>query len=234
MAATPRWIADLAGTFLAYFKIGGTAGVRLKNSSANLEVKNAADSAYAFVRASTFYATANSVVLNEDAAGSGADWTLTLARPSSGQTAAWTFTYPTGPGTAGQVLSTDGSGNTSWISAASTTACITSDVTALAFGSGSTVTMFTLPANAVVERVLVYVDTAFDATGPATASIGIAGNTSKYVAANQIDLTAVGCYEITPGIIASGSTEALQIAFAAGTSGTAGAARVEVWYSIPQ
>jgi len=57
----------------------------------------------------------NALELNTNAAGSGADWKLTLARPVSGMTAAWTLTLPPNAGTSGYVLQTDGSGNTSWV-----------------------------------------------------------------------------------------------------------------------
>lgn len=46
----------------------------------------------------TLSATADSVLLNSDAAGSGADWTLTLTRPTSGMAAAATITLPTATG----------------------------------------------------------------------------------------------------------------------------------------
>ncbi len=45
---------DLLGTLRSYFLIGGTGGVRLKNSSGVLAIRNAADSADAAVTASAF------------------------------------------------------------------------------------------------------------------------------------------------------------------------------------
>lgn len=233
MPATPRWISDLAGTFLGYLRIGGTSGTRLKNSGANVIVRNGADSADAEITASKVNVSGNDLVLNSDAAGSAADWLYTLRRPSSGMTAALTLTLPVDDGTNGQVLATDGSGALSWVSAASTDACVKIDSTALVFGSGSTVSMLTLPANAQVVLVRVYVDTAFNASGPATASVGISGSASKYMGATSLDLTTVGSYEVVPGVVPSGSTEAIEIAFSAGSGGSAGAARVEVHYAIP-
>lgn len=232
MPATPRWVSDLAGTMLGYFRLGST-GPRLKASGANLLVRNPGDSADAAITVSTVNVSGNGFTINSDAAGSGADWAYTINRPASGMTAAVTLTLPVDDGTNGQVLATDGSGNLSWVSAASTDACVKVDSTALAHNSSSTVAMLTLPANAQVVLVRVYVDTAFNATGPATMSVGTAGSASKYMGATSVDLTTVGSYEVTPGEIPSGSTEAIQIAFSAGTSASAGAARVEVHYAIP-
>lgn len=59
---------------------------------------------------------AETVVLNANAAGSGADWAFTVQRPTSGMTAAVTLTLPVDTGSSGQVLSTDGNGVLSWAS----------------------------------------------------------------------------------------------------------------------
>ena len=53
---------------------------------------------------------------------------VTTQAPSSGSP--WTLTYPTSPGTSGYVLSTDGTGVTSWISNAGTATTKLSSVTA--------------------------------------------------------------------------------------------------------
>ena len=141
---------------------------------------------------------------------------------------------PVDDGTTGQVLQTDGSGNLSWVSAASTAMAVKVDSTSVAFGSGSTLTAFTLPANAVIHLVRVIVDTAFDATGPAQLTVGYnGGSASAYMAASENDLTTAAVYDVAPGVAASGSTRDLEVYFTAGTGGSAGAARVEVHYSIP-
>jgi len=71
--------------------------------------------------AAKLFLSGESVQLNADAAGSGADWKLTIARPTSGMTAAWTLTLPVGAGSNGQFMKTDGVGNTSWASAGTVT-----------------------------------------------------------------------------------------------------------------
>jgi hypothetical protein len=103
------------------------------------------------------------------------------------------------------------------------------DTTALAFGSASPVAMFSTGATDVIEYIEVIVDTAFN--GTSTMSVGIAGTTSKYVAATQVDLTTAGKYVINPGLPAQGA-EALIITYAAGGA-SAGAARVLVHYASP-
>lgn len=225
-------ILDVLGTSVNSFLVA-IGGVRLKNSSGNLLVRNTGDTADAEVTASKVNVSGNDIVINSDAVGSAADWTVTLRRPSTGMTAAYTLTLPIDDGSPSQVLQTDGNGVTSWVSLAGTADKISSDTTPLAFGSSATVSMFTLPANAVVQEVRVIVDTAFN--GSPSMSVGISGNTSKYMSSTQVDLkdvAAVKIYESSPALAPVGTTEALQISYTAG-SATAGAARVEVDYVLP-
>lgn len=222
---------DLLGTTKAFFRIGFT-GPRLKNSSGNLLIRNAADSGDVEATMSKLNVSGNSVDLNSDAAGTGADWKYTLQRPSSGMGAAVTLTFPVDDGSPDQVLKTDGSGVLSWTSAAATDADDKIDTTTLAFDSTSPVSMFTLPANAVIEKIQVIIDTAFD--GTPSASVGILGTVSKYLASTDIDLTqaATTVFEVHPGVVAPSGTEALIVTYAAGGA-TAGSARFLVFYAIP-
>ena len=133
--------ADLKGTVETFFRIGLT-GPGLKNVSSNLVVRNAADSADAQITASQVNVSGNDLVLNSDAAGSGADWSITLRRPSSGMTASYVLELPVDDGSASQVLQTNGSGVLSWVSAGTTAQCLTVDTTSLAFGSGAWASSF--------------------------------------------------------------------------------------------
>lgn len=228
-------ILDLKGTSLPSIQIE-KAGVRLKNNAGDLQVKNSADNAFTKVTALSLETTSDvGLVINSDAAGSGADFKITLARPSTGQTADYTLTLPTSAGSPSQVLTTDGSGVTSWttVSGGGSANGVLIDTTALAFNSASTVSMFTLPANAVISKVEVIIDTPW-VTGTATMTVGISGSTSKYAGSNLIDLygAAKDSYISTPNEIANGSAESLIITYAASSS-TAGAARVLVYYSNP-
>lgn len=221
--------SDLSGTIGAFFRIGLT-GPRLKNNANVLEVKNATDSAFASLKALLVQATGNSVELNANAAGTGADRKYTLSRPTTGQTADINFTFPSTLGTSGFALVTDGAGNHSYAAVGGNPANEITDTTSIAFGSTSPVTMFTLPANAVIYSVRVYVDTAF--TGAPSLSVGISGNTSKYLSSTQVDLGAVNCYEVYPTLAPVGSAESLIATYSAGGA-TAGAGRIEVDYSVP-
>ena len=160
------WI-KVVGTQVGKFVLGLT-GVTLKNNSGNLQVRNNADSAFAS-------AEAQSVKVTDNTSGFGV-----TVQSSPSAAASYSLTLPVDDGSPSQVLSTNGSGVLSWVTAASTADHWKVDTTSLAFGSGSTVSMFTLPANAVVDRVSVIVDTAFD--GTPSMSVGISGNASKYVA----------------------------------------------------
>lgn len=224
------WFSNLLGVTGAFFKIG-TSGVRLKNSSGNLLVRNTGDSADAEITASKLNNSGDSIVLNSDAAGSGADYKITLARPTSGMTADVTLTLPVDDGTPNQVLATDGNGALSWVSAASTASSEKVDTTSLAFGDSSPVAMFTTGANDVINRVEVIVDTAFN--GTPTLSIGISGTTSKYMATSDVDLTATAgtSFVVYPNKTAQGA-ESLIATYSAG-SASAGAARIQVYYDTP-
>jgi len=220
--------SDLFGTTKSYFKLGLT-GVRLKNSSGNLLVRNSADGADAEITASKVNVSGEALVLNSDSAGAAADWKVTLQRPAAGMTADVTLTLPVDDGTANQVLQTDGNGVLSWAAAGSTASSDKVDTTSLAFGTASPLAMFTTGAADVINSIQVVVDTAFN--GTPTMSIGIAGTTSKYSATSDVDLTTAGVYEIHPGLVAGGA-EALITTYAAGGA-SSGAARILVHYATP-
>lgn len=223
--------SDLWGTTKAYFKVGGTTGVRLKNSAGDLLVRNTGDTADAAITTSKANISGDVIDINSDAAGSGADWKYTIQRPATGMTAAVALTLPVDDGTAGQVLSTDGSGVLSFVSAGSTALADKLDTTSLAFGSASPVSMFTTGAADIVDYIDVVIDTAFD--GTPTASVGITGTTSKYLSTTDIDLTAAAgtVFTVHPGLGAQGA-EALITTYSAGGA-TVGAARIIVHYATP-
>lgn len=223
-------VIDLKGTSNPSLQIE-KAGVRVKNAAGNAVVRNAADTADAQLTASILNSSGDSIVINSDATGTGNDFRTTIQRSAS-QTQTITYTLPVDDGSPSQYLMTDGAGVLSWTSVAGSSDKAAVDTTSLAFGSAATVSMFTLPANAVVQTVSVIIDTAFN--GTPSMSIGVAGNTSKYMASNQVDLNDVAKsrWVTTPNEIALGTTESLIITYAAGGA-TAGAARALVEYSIP-
>ena len=222
---------DLLGTLGAKFQLG-INGLLLKSTGGKIRARNAADSADAPLVGSTIEASGDSLTLNEDAAGSGADWKLKLSRPATGMTQDLDFKLPANYGTANFVLQTDGAGNLSWAADASATNMQATDTTDLVFGSSSPVAMFTLPANAVVERVQVIIDESFD--GAPSLSIGISGTLSKYLGSTQVDLKASAgtIFEVSPGLEANSSAENLIATYSAGGA-AAGAARLLVTYVIP-
>jgi hypothetical protein len=224
--------ADLWGTVKAAFQIG-IGGVKLKNAAANLEVKAADGTTDAAITVSKVNISGDVLDINSDAAGAAADWKYTVQRPAAGMTQAVTLTLPPTDGSPGQVLQTDGSGVLTFEDASSTASSAKFDTTSLAFGSSSPVTMFTLPANAIVHAVQVIIDTPFNGTAP-TMSVGVAGTTSKFMGTGDVNLkgTAKDVYTVHPGEPADGSPENLILTYAADGS-AAGAARVLVTYSVP-
>ena len=221
---------DFFGTLKDNFRLG-FAGVRLKNSSGNLLVRNAADSADSELTAAKVKVSGEILELNSDAAGAGADWKFTIQRATSGMGAAVVLTLPVNDGSPSEVLSTDGSGNLSFVAAGATGSSDKIDTTSLAFGSASPVTMFTTAAADIIDEIEVVIDTAFD--GTPSLSIGIAGTVSKYMAATEVDLTAAAgtSFIVHPGKAAQGA-EALIATYSAGGA-SAGAARILVHRATP-
>ena len=227
--AIKHLFADLIGTTLSYFRIGKT-GPRLKDNAGTLEVRNTGDTADVAVTADSFKASADTgLVINSDATGAGADWKVSIARPATGMTADWTLTLPASAGSPNQVLQTNGSGVTTWVDGASGATDIT-DTTTIAFGATSPVTLFTLPANAIILNCNVLVDTAFD--GTANLSVGVVGDTAKYMGAGDNLLSEVAQWQTNPGIAPVGTPESLIATYSAGGA-TVGSARVVISYTVP-
>lgn len=221
-------LRGILGTILQF----GINGLQLKSASGKIRARNAADDADAPLVGSVIAASGDSLVLNEDAAGSGADWIMTISRPATGMSQALTFVMPANYGTADFVLKTDGAGNLSWAASASATNLEATDTTDLEFDSTGTVAMFQLPANAIVLSVKVVVDEAFD--GAPSMSIGVTGELSRYLGSGQVDLKAAAgtVFEVNPGLPAEGTAQDLIATYTAG-SATEGAARLLVSYVIP-
>ena len=181
-------------------------------------------------------ASGNDIEFNESAAGSGADWKYTLRRPSTGMGEARVVVLPAGNPAIGQALQvasySGGVVTLDYLTVAAGNDKTVVDTTSLAFGTTSPLSMFTLPANAVVMMVKVIIDTSFNNTP--SLSVGVAGTTSKYLGTGDVDLTASAgtVFEIAPGLPANGSTEALIATYSAGGA-SAGAARILVEYVIP-
>jgi hypothetical protein len=219
---------DLKGTSQQSFQIQ-KGGARLKNVSGVIQARNAADLAFADMYGAILKAASDSIQINADAAGAGADWRYDIARPAAGMTANLTVTLPPTVGTVGQVLQTDGAGNTSWVTPAAPTGTMKVNSTTLAFGDASPKALFTLPALAAVDEVKVIIDTPF--TGTPSLQVGIAGTTNKYMDTADVDLTSAAgdAWLASTNPVPVVGTEALIGTYAAGGAG-AGSARIVVKY----
>lgn len=232
-----RIISDLLGTALSKFQLGIDSGaLLLKAVSSKIRVRNKADSADAPFVASKVSSSGDSIGLNEDAAGSAADWTMDIQRPTSGMSEARTIILPAGNPAVGQALYVSayagGTVTLDYLTIAAGSDKPVIDTTTVAFGASSPVAMFTKPANAVTLHIWAVVDTAFDGVSP-TASIGITGTTSKYMSSTELDLTTLGTYEVFRADVATvGGTENIIATLSAGGS-TAGSVRFLYEYVIP-
>jgi hypothetical protein len=232
-----KWI-DAIGTSLSSFIIGlGNTGVRLKNTAGNLVLRNKADSADVTVTTSRLLNSGDNILINSDAAGSGNDWTFQLSRNPT-QTAALELQAPAAKGTDGYVLRQKAGTAAGVVElefaapGGTSSGTVIIDTTSLAFGTSSPLTLFTLPSGAIVSQVEVVIDTAFD--GAPSLSVGIAGTTSKYLAATHVDLTelATTSFVFSPNLPAPGSDENLIATYSAGGASD-GAARILISYVTP-
>ena len=213
----PFW-QKLTGTTVGKFIISLT-GVTLKNNAGNLEVRSNDDTDFANV-------SAQDLTLENNTTGFGVTVTT-----SGSQGADYSLTLPVDDGTAGQVLSTDGTGVLSWQSAGSTETSWKADVTDFTFGSSSPLAAFTLPAGATIDRVDVYIDVAFDTA--ATMSVGVnGGSASKYVASGDVNMQELGRYTVYNTELPEVGTEAIEVTLSL-ASATAGEGRVIVTYGTP-
>ena len=225
-----RWL-DLKGVLGTILQFG-INGLQLKSTGGKIRARNADDNADVPLVGSSIQASGDSLVLNEDATEAGADWTMTISRPDTGMTQNLTFKMPANYGTADFVLKTDGAGNLSWGASALATNLEATDTTDLDFDSTGTVTMFQLPANAVVRLAAVIVDAPFN--GTPSLSIGVIGELSRYLGSTQVDLTATAgtVFEVDPAATAEATAQDLIATYSAGGA-TEGAARILVSYVIP-
>ncbi|WP_313033414.1 hypothetical protein [Stenotrophomonas acidaminiphila] len=226
---------DYLGTLFSKFQLG-LGGPQLKGAAGAIEARNDQDNAYAAVRAALFATFGNDFELNAGAAEAADDWKFTFRRPSTGMTHNLVVVMPAGDPAPGQALTVASFADDvialQWTTIAAGNDKLVIDTTSIAFGASSPVAMFTLPASAIVERVQVIVDEPFN--GAPSLSVGVAGATSKYLGSTQVDLRAGAgtVFEVTPGLEAVGTTEALIASYAAGGA-SQGEARVLVTYAIP-
>ena len=136
-------------------------------------------------------------------------------------------------GSAGFILSTDGLGNLTFVAPISGASAWKVDSTTIAFGASATTTAMTLPANAIVDKVSVIIDTPFNGTAP-TMSVGLQGGTGfEYAAVGDINLKVGDRYDMPSQLAAVGTSQVIDILYTADGS-SAGSARVLITYAIPE
>jgi len=233
----PGVFKNLFGTSETKFRIG-LAGPTLKRiGAAILAFRNTGDSAYATLQSALFATFGDDFELNSGAAGAGADWKMTLRRPSTGMTMNVVIIPPAdGAPTTGMALTVAsvaaGVVTLQYSAIAAGTDMVRSCTTTLAFGDGSPKAMDNLPIGGVVRIVRVIIDTPFD--GAPTLSIGITGTVSKYMPTSAVDLTAAAgtVFEYVPGTAPAGGAESIIGTYAQGGA-TVGSARIEFDYALP-
>lgn len=124
-------------------------------------------------------------------------------------------------------LHNDGSGNLSWVDMDAPQVSILT----LNYDDSASQSLSASKSGRFIDKVIVKVTTAFDATGP-TIDIGISGTTDKYVDQTEVDLTTLGTYVVEIANYESGAEEIL-VTFGAGSGGSAGVAEITIIESVP-
>lgn len=189
-----RFISDLAGTLNSWLRINT---VRLKDNSGTLDIKNAGDTAF------------SSVAVNElHVHGSNASNSVKLKAPSL--SAILSLTLPATDGSAGDALTTDGSGNLSFSAGSSGTAAYTIKKFHFTQADNGTTSVFTPPASSYILKVQVDV-TAAAAGGSSTIEVGISTSHAIYMANDLAWLHTVGLYEHPSLVSVGGSPVAVTV-----------------------
>jgi len=221
---------NVKGTTQATFQIQ-KGGANLINSSGAIHVKNAANDAFADLNALALISGDASQAGSVKVFGDANYMSMVYAASQSADTT-YTWVKPD----AGKYLKTDGSGNLSWDTPPSAPTDIVHVASkAFVFGTSSPFNHKEIPIGAIVTRVQVIIDTAFD-DAAATLKVGKAGATDKYMATTENDLAGLAgsIYEAQYGNAAvSGSAEQIICTLSPG-SAEAGAGRVLVYYVIPE
>ena len=210
-----RIISDLIGTLKTFFRIGN---VRLKNNSAVIEARNDGDSAYIPLASSriNLKGAAGGTGLIPNAA---ANFDLTLpAADAAGSSNDY-------------ALVSDGSGQLSFVQVATGANAVKKQSEVIAFNTASPAVVFTPPANATIQQIIVDVETVFDSAAPQL-SVGVTGDTGRYMAAAENNLKVQASYETNPEYEEDGTPEEIIVTLVPDTA-TAGSARVTVVYANP-
>lgn len=212
---------DFFGTTSIFFRIG-KGGPGFKNNSGAMEVRNNADTAYSSLRVNQVEIESNGNIMTMDAVANLAANTI-VRFPGKSTDGFGLFQKAGTP--AGEL-------EFELKSVPTSTDKVSVDTTDLAFGSGASVALFQLPANAVVDNVAVVIDTPFNNTPSLT--VGVSGTPAKYMTSQQVDLTspATTIWRANPGILPNASAENLIATFSAGGA-TVGAARILVKSVVP-
>ena len=218
-----RFLSDLAGTLLNSFRIGLN---RLISAAGVITARNKDDTEDVAVRAREFHIRDPN---------SGFVYRVTVPANSPAYLSGdLDFVLPPDNGSSNQALLTDGAGNTYWGSVATGSNAMKSQEEVITPASGTSTSVFIPPQGAIIHRVVVGVETAFD--GAPTIQIGVTGQTARYMQSTQNELDVISqIWENQPMYKeddATPSNREVLITFAAGGA-TVGSARVVVTYSNP-
>lgn len=220
-------VIDLKGTTNSSFQIE-KIGPRINSNAGALEIKNNGNNSFVDLWGAILKAASDSIEINADASGTGADWLYRIGRPAAGMTSNLTLTLPPNAGANNYALTTDGSGALTWAAQSSVTVMRVNsfDITSGTFW-GNSYTMFVLPPLAVIDKVEIIINSNF-IMGSATVTGGTSGNTFMNSIA-MIDIPAGEAYIEEANFQAIGSADTIYFNAGGGVTGT-GVGRCIVHY----
>lgn len=185
-------ISDLMGTFSGILNLTKT-GALLKGQSSAVQIRNHADDEHANLEAASmrlkYPGESNLLTISPADMAANVD-----------------LTFPPDVGSAGDVLTSDGTGVLSWQPTTAGGEIIKK--VAFSQASSSPLAILTPPNNATIVKIRVDVESAGGANSP-TLAVGISGDTGKYMTTGQNDLKATGSYETNPSYEEDGTPDAI-------------------------
>lgn len=226
-----RFVSDLAGTILSYFRIGSHRLKSIPGSGEVLEVRDKADTEDRPI-------LVREVVIRDPA--SGFVYRVTVPETSPAYlTGDLTLALPPDAGSSAQALLTDGAGNTYWGTVATGANATKTQTETITFNDVGLYPIFTPPQGALIESVKIVVDTSFDGSDP-TCSVGVAADEQRYLTIVQAELASAAntIFEVAPLYVDNDATPAnrevvVRFTHTSSPAPTQGSFRVIVTYSNP-
>jgi hypothetical protein len=215
----PNIIGDLAGTALEYFQIGTAYVNRWYSGNGVIKARNKGDTAYTNVAAHSVEVWGSNATNKIS---------LTAAADLAGNV---TFVLPATDGSNGQLMKTNGSAVLSFVDPSSNGVLSQSSAFSQT-NEGTPVSIFTPPANAIIETVVVVLGSAYS-SGSATLSVGTVADPDRDMDELECDLSLAGRKTVSPYSAVGGTPGEIFVTLTNTGGSPTYSGTVYVYYSTP-